>query len=439
MKRHGAHAIVLGASVAGLLAARALADRFDRVTLLERDVKPDTPRPRKGVPQGNHVHNLLVRGMEILEDLFPGFSREAQAAGALLVDMASEFLWYQHFGLKLHIPESLRFLLMSRPLLESVLDRRVRALPNVILQDRTVVRSLEIDDGAVCGATLDDGRELSADLVVDATGRGSQVPRWLEALGYPPVPEAQVRIDLGYATRRYRRGYVADGGTAIGNRWRMSAIVPTAPETRGAALFAIENDEWISTLLGWVRDHPPGDEAGYLDFLKSLPCKHHYETVIRSEPCSDIVVHRFPSNYRRYYERASLPRRLLVVGDSVCSFNPGFGQGMTVAAMQVDAAAGALAAGELDTAVSAAQKKIGTIVDIPWDVVVNEDLRHEATVGERTLRTRVIQWYSSGLMHGGNRDPVLASTFLNLANFTCSPNIVFRPTIAARILSHCFH
>ena len=128
----------------------------------------------------------------------------------------------------------------------------------------------------------------------------------------------------------------------------------------------------------------------------------------------------------------------VVVGDSVCSFNPGFGQGMTVAAMQVDAVAGALSDGsrDLDDAVRRAQGRIGSIVDIPWDVVVNEDLRHDAVVGERTFRTRMIQWYSTGLLRGGNRDPVLAATFLELANFTCSPNIVFRPDIAARILAH---
>lgn len=437
--RRGRHAVVMGASVAGLLATRVLAEHFDRVTVIERDAKPDTPRARKGVPQGNHVHNLLLRGMEILETLFPGFCEDARAAGAPLVDIGSEFVWYQHFACKLHVPKSYRVLMMSRPLLESLIDRRIAGLPNVTLRDRIAVRSLDRDgSGAVRGVTLGDGTRLDADLTVDATGRGSQVPRWLEQAGHPPVPEAQVRIDLGYASRRYRREYTADGGTAIGDRWRASAVVPTAPETRGGVLFPIEDDQWLLTLLGWVRDVPPADEDGFVAFLRSLPRPHLYETVAKCEPVSEIVVHRFPSNYRRYYERVSLPRRLLVVGDSVCSFNPGFGQGMTVAAMEVDAVADALAdpARDLDDAVRRAQRRIGSIVDIPWDVVVNEDLRHDAAVGERTLRTRLIQWYSTGLLRGGNRDPVLAATFLELANFTCSPNVVFRPDIAARILAH---
>jgi 2-polyprenyl-6-methoxyphenol hydroxylase-like FAD-dependent oxidoreductase len=433
----------VGASIAGLLATRVLADHFDHVTLIDRDTKPSTPAPRKGIPQGNHVHNLLLRGMRILEAFFPGFIEEATAAGAPMVDVGREFLWYQHFGWKLHVPGHYDCLFMSRPLLEAILDRRVQALPNVVLRDRTAVRTFRLgSNGVVSGVSLDDGTELEADLLVDATGRGSQLPKWLQRVGYPAVSEARVKIDLGYASRRFRRQPgVPDGGTSIGDRWLATAVIPTAPQTRGAAAFPIEGDEWLVTLLGWVRDHPPADEEGFRDFAKSLPMSVVYETIIRTEPTSDIVLHRFPSNFRRYYERATLPRRLLVVGDSVCSFNPGFGQGMTVAAMQVEAVAHELgeASESLDDALRRAQKKIGRIVDIPWDVVVNEDLRHEATVGERNLRNRMIQWYSTGLMRGANRDAKLAATFMDLAHFTCSPNIVLRPDIAARILFHCVH
>ncbi len=443
IEKRGERAVVIGASVAGLLATRALADHFDHVTLIDRDTKPSTAAPRKGVPQGNHVHNLLLRGMRILEALFPGFVEEASAAGAPMVDLGREFLWYQYFDWKLHVPAHYDCLFMSRPLLEALLDRRVRALPNVALRDRTAVRMFHLgSNGVVSGVSLDDGTELKADLFVDATGRGSQLPKWLQSVGYPAVPEAYVKIDLGYASRRFRRQPRApDRGTSIGDRWRATAVIPTAPQTRGGAAFPIEGDEWLVTLLGFVRDYPPADEEGFRDFAKSLPMNVVYETITATEPTSDIVVHRFPSNYRRYYERATLPRRLLVVGDSVCSFNPGFGQGMTVAAMQVEAVAHGLAetSESLDDVLRRAQKKIGRIVDIPWDVVVNEDLRHEAAVGERTLRNRMIQWYSAGLMRGANRDPKLAATFMELANFTCSPNIIFRPDVAARILAHCAH
>ncbi len=441
MNRRVERAVVVGASVAGLLATRVLADHFDRVTLIERDTKPDTAVVRKGVPQGNHVHNLLLRGMRILEEFFPGFVEEAQVAGAQMVNLGREFLWYQHFGWKLHVPGDYNSLMLSRPLLEAVLDRRVQALPNVAIRDRSAVRTFRLDSkGAVSGVSLDDGTEIRADLVVDATGRGSKLPKWLQSVGYPAVSEAHVKIDLGYASQRFRRQpRVPDGGTSIGDRWRATAVVPTAPQTRGGAAFPIEDDQWLVTIGGCLGDHPPTDEAGFLEFARSLPKSIVYETISRTEPTSDIVGYRFPSNYRRYYERAILPRRLLVVGDSVCSLNPSFGQGMTVAAMELEAVAHGLAEAStesLDLSLRGVQKKIGRIVDAPWDVVVNEDLRHDATVGERNLRSRMIQWYSTGLMRGANRDPKLAATFMELGNFICSPNTVFRPDVAARILAH---
>src|SRR5580765_6321280 len=206
------HALVLGASMAGLLSARTLSDQFERVTLVERDELPVTAATRKGVPQGNHAHGLLASGYRTLDGAFPGLIAELEAAGAPSGDLVGDFLWYQYGGWKLRHESGLRGIMVSRPTLESAVRRRVRALPNVTFLEGCDVERPVFDAaaGRVVGAALrrrSSGAEetVDADLVVDATGRGSQSPKWLEQWGYGRPPATSLRVDVGYATRVFER------------------------------------------------------------------------------------------------------------------------------------------------------------------------------------------------------------------------------------------
>ena len=212
MAHVGKHAIVVGAGMGGLLAARALADQFDEVTVLERDALPDSPDPRKGVAQGRHTHGLLDRGREVLEQLFPGFTEEIIAQGAVPADMVNDGLWFNYGVYLQNAPSNMIGLGVSRPTLEGFVRRRLVQLPNIRVRERRDVVEPVFDRGSgrVTGVRVhsrngSDAREtIEADLVVDTSGRGSSSLKWLDAFGFEKPPEEQIAVNLGYVTRFLR-------------------------------------------------------------------------------------------------------------------------------------------------------------------------------------------------------------------------------------------
>jgi len=240
------HAIVIGGSMAGLLAARILADHYQKVTLMERDTFPALAQNRRGVPQGRHAHGLLASGSHALERLFPGISNEFAEAGALTGDIAGDVRWFFEGGCLRQFNNGLTGFLMSRrPLLEGTVRRRVLALPSVSVRESCQVEGLVAngDAGAITGVRMR-GDTVAADLVVDTTGRGSQATEWLEAMGYRRSLEERIEIALGYTTRHFRR-----------RPWHMNSDVagvigPTPQGKRGGAILAQEGDQWIVTLYG---------------------------------------------------------------------------------------------------------------------------------------------------------------------------------------------
>jgi 2-polyprenyl-6-methoxyphenol hydroxylase-like FAD-dependent oxidoreductase len=408
---HGRQALVIGGSMAGLLGARVLADHFDRVTVLDRDALPGGPEYRAGVPQSRHVHVLLAKGLELLEQFFPGFGDEALAAGAVPVLWPADVLWLSPVGWSRRFSQSITLLYASRELFEWIVRRRVAALPNVRLVDRHEVMGLVAapDRSSVAGVQVRqrgsrDGGDsyagetsaIPADLVLDASGRGSPAPRWLEELGYEAPSETVINAQLGYASRYYARraDHRAD--------WQGMVVGTRSDTPRGGAVFPIEGGRWLVTLVGYGADYPPIDEAGFLAYAKSLRTTALYDVICAAEPLSPVRGYRRTENRRRHYERLGRwPERFLVTGDATCSFNPVYGQGMTAAALAAsvlqrclgDRRRGRPSEGGTGLA-RQFQRQLARRQDIVWLLATGEDLRYPTTIGATpNLATRWFHRY----------------------------------------------
>jgi len=437
----GDRALVLGGSMAGLVAAQVLADAYSQVTVIDRDQLPKASTHRRGVPHGRHAHALLARGQQALEELFPGLTAELVAQGAPTGDLLANGRWYVsgHRLRQGHI--GLVSLCVSRPLLEGHVRARVRALPNVAFLDSCDIVGLattsagrRITGARVLRRAAGSAEEvLDADLVVDATGRGSRTPIWLQALGYARPASEQVRVGLGYATRTYRLPPDAlDGDLAV-------LDAPTPDHPRGGALLRLEGDRWMVTLAGMLGDHPSTDPHGFLAFARSLRFPDIYQTIRDAEPLDDPVGFRFPASVRHRYERLDrFPDGLLVMGDAVCSFNPIYGQGMSVAALEALALRRYLERGA-EPQPRRWFRDLARVVDVPWDIAVGGDLAVPGVQGRRTLKVRLVNAYIARLHAAGAHDASLASAFVRVAGLVAPPQTLLRPSIIVRVLRASRH
>jgi 2-polyprenyl-6-methoxyphenol hydroxylase-like FAD-dependent oxidoreductase len=435
MRQIGEHAVVLGASMAGLLAARALAEAYERVTVVERDTLPAAGQARKGVPQGRHVHALLPRGQQVVDELFPGLTDELIEAGAVETDPAIHHRFVMG-GHPIHrVPIGGRGILTSRPFLEGCVRERVRALPGVAFAEgRDVVGLTTTGTRRVTGARIV-GRamgsaeeELAADLVVDAMGRASRTPAWLTALGHRPAPEEELRIDMAYASRylHLAAGDLTDKAVLVGPR-------PDWP--RAMSIIAVEGNRHLLTLAGFSAGHrPPTDPVEFLAFAAATAPPDVFAAIQAAQPLDDIVPYRYPSNLRRHYQRLRrVPTGLLVTGDALCSFNPIYAQGMTVAALEAAALHRCLAVGEHDLAprfFRAAAK----VVNAPWRMAVSADLALHDVEGERTPTTRLLNAYVDRLQTTAEHDAAVAERFLRVTGLLDPPVHLVRPSVLARTL-----
>lgn len=444
------HALVIGGSLAGLLAARVLGRHFERVTVVERDIFPDTPTTRKGVPQASHVHALMVRGRLIIEELFPGLQDEMLAAGAPLVDMGEDVAWLSPAGWGVRFHSDLPVLAFTRPLLDLHVRRRIAADARVRILEGTDVSRLLTDESnkRVTGAVLrarnsrqGEGASeevLHADLVVDASGRGSRAPQWLEELGYPKPCEIVVDSFRGYASRLYRlpQDFKAD--------WRCIFVQAAPPEgKRGGILFPVEGDRWLLTLIGAARDYPPTDEAGFLEYARSLRSPFIYEAVRDAEPLSTIKSFRATENRLRQFERTGrAPENFVAVGDSACAFNPVYGQGMTIAAMGAMALDTTLRehkrtrpVANLDGLARSFQKRLAKVNAAPWMLTTSEDFRYRETVGGKpNIVTRFMHAYMDRVIMLATHDARVRRRLLETFHMLRQPGSLFSPFIILRVL-----
>ncbi len=429
----GRRAIVLGGSMAGLLAARVLAESFDEVLVVDRDELTGVTVPRRGAPQGRHVHGLLARGQQILEELFPSFTAGAIAAGIPTGDLG-ELRWFFGSGRLQPATTGLICVSATRPVLESHVRARVAALPNVTLVEQTDIVGITTSRDAtqVTGARIhrrgaDSPEELEAELVIDATGRGSRTPVWLEELGYERPAEDSVKINVSYTSRIYR---LRDDSVLNGDLSINPVAVPGAP--RGAFLSRIEDGKVAVSLYGVLGDRAPIEPEGFLEFAKSLRVPDIHDVLRTADPLTDPVVYRYLASIRRRYERlARFPGGFLVLGDAACSFNPLYGQGMTVAAIEAITLRDHLASGAPDAAVF--HRAIAKVIDVCWDMAVSGDLGYAGVEGIRTAKIRIGNAYLGKLHAAATRDGELTRRFMRVAGLVDPPTAIMRPSTMVRV------
>ena len=393
-KKLGEHAVVIGGSLAGMMSAAVLSDYFERVTIFERDAIENGPVLHKSVPQGNHVHALLLGGQDVMLSLYPGFTQELEQLGANQFRSGIDVAFYAPNGkgyngtLSVKEPRDLGLVghVMSRGLLEYQVRRRTIALASVQLNTESAIEGLVHKDGRVRGVRCKraPGSIIDAELVIDASGRGSHAMRWLAEMGVSAPEETTIGVDFAYTSTKFRKP--DDTGRAE----PMILVGGPPPKyTRGGGLFEIESGIWHVSLAGRFGDYPPTDEAGFLKFARELPSPRLYELISGAERIADITHHRFPTSVWRHYEGlASFPQRFLIVGDAVCSFNPVYGQGMSSAAMQVRELRNVLRARAaesdgLDDLAPVFFPKGAEAVSAPWILAANFDFAYPQTRGER--------------------------------------------------------
>ncbi|MFJ9342967.1 FAD-dependent oxidoreductase [Streptomyces sp. NPDC101733] len=431
------HAVVLGAGIAGLLAARVLAERFARVTVVERDELPeDGPRFRPGVPQSRHVHILWSRGIEALERLLPGITGELTAGGSALLESPRDFLWLSPADWFGSVPGA-RVLVGARETIDWTVRRAVLRDPRIRILGGTLATGLlPGPDGnrSVAGVTLREGDPITAALVVDATGRGSKTPAWLAALGHP-VPET-TRYDshLAYSSRTYAVPADAD------RRWHGVYVQGRPDSPRGGVLVPLDGDRWLVTLIGNGEHAPPSKDPAFLEFARGLRSPALHDALRGAEPLSDPVGFRGTANEWHHYERMDRwPDGLLVLGDAACRFNPVYGHGMTVAALGAEALDEALAgldAERIPAAARPVQRRTAEAASVAWQIATSEDLRYPGTEGPPPDRaTRFLQGYMSRVMVGANTDPEICARFFGVLSLSAPPNTLLTPWTVLRVLS----
>lgn len=423
-------AVVLGGSIAGLLAARVLADHFAEVTVIDRDALTSDPIPRRGTPQARHLHGLLARGHQVLEELLPGLTAELVAAGAPVGDMlANSRLCFGGHRFR-QGPSGLTAVCVSRPTLEAVVRARVAALQEVrLLGEHDVVGLIASGDNRrIVGARVigraDGSAEelLPADVVVDATGRGSRLPTWLTSLGYTAPHQQRVNLGVGYASRHYHVPRAALGTDLV------AISAPLPGRTRGAGLSLIEDGTCLVTLMGVLGDHPPTDPKGFTRFAADLALPDIHEILQDAEPFDEPVAYRYPTSVRNRYDRLTrFPEGLAVLGDAVCTLNPIYGQGMTVAALEAIALQPHLTRGLTRTYLH----DVGRISGLAWAMALGADLTFPEVEGPRTPATRFLGRYVQRIQAGAARDSQLGRAFLRVTSMMDPPAALFHPSVVA--------
>ncbi len=429
----GSLAIVAGAGIGGLAAAAALAPRFDRVVILEKD-QILNGCVRRGAAQGAHIHTLLHGGEMGLERLMPGLRDTFLSAGAAKIDVGKNFGIYDFNSWRVSRPLGLTVLQMSRPAYEVVMRKRVLEFGNVSIQTGTSVTGLSIEKGCVRGVLIKGEQEMVADLVVDARGRGGALPRDLVKNGFGEAPESVLGIAMSYVSGRFKRP------PGAGDEAKAVMVRPTSPDRRYGLVCPIENGEWFITLGGRGVVEPPSDLEGFLDYARMLAAPEFFEMMDGAELIGDLRSFKIPTaNWRHYDQMPAFPQRLAPLGDTIGNVNPTLGQGMSVAVFHALGLADALDKHGLDDGFSEAYFAAAmNASNAAWTLASYDDLEFSEVTGERPENFEQIAAFSRGLKLLGNDDPEIHRLSVEVAHMLRPPSLLQDEKVVGQVMRKLF-
>lgn len=436
------HAVVIGGSIAGLACARVLSRHFDKVTVLERGVEPQGPTARKHTPQANHCHLFLEAATRGLRTLFPDLLTSLTQGGAMLVDPPRAAALY-HYGMwKPRFRSDMESVFGTRPLLEYHVRKHAALVKNVTIRYECTAESLlSSQDGLrITGVRVqsDRGEEvLDADLVVDSEGRGTHLPKWLESLGFGRPIEEKVEIDLAYTSRLTTRPPNIDADL------KGIAIYPPFPQKRGAFYFEVEHNQWQLSLTGYLGDHCPTDDEGFLDFAKSIGIPEFVSAVTQTTSLSAPIKHNIPSSRWFHYEKmARFPSGIIAIGDAVCALNPLYGQGVTMAIREVELLEGLLERTDrqelsFDALGPQFQKDVAKVAAQAWLLSTVMDLRFPEVRGNRPPGLAAVQWVFGNLIDATSQSPKACRIFYDLLHMRRGMDALVHPDLLVPVLLEC--
>lgn len=415
--------VVIGGSLTGLFAAAALAGDGREVLILERDEFPEDVEARSGVPQGRQAHVLLHRGLRAAEELLPGLRSDLLAAGAVATN-SGRLLWLSALGWMPESDDGFELVSATRPLIEHVVRTRTLALPGVRTRTGRRVGSLR-RSGRRWALGLDDGSLVAADFVFDASGRNSRLPVWLRELGVGVEEPERLDVKVGYATRRYRpRGQLLTGCAGL-------VVVATPERPRGALALPVEDDQWLVSVVGFGEARPERDDVGFERALRELADPGLADLVAVSDAVADVHVHRQTANVWHHYEKVRpWPPGIVAVGDALCAFDPVYGQGITVGALQALVLRRAVRRGLAPADSGRLQRKLAAEVVTPWSIATGADSAFRtdgvALSGARAVLGRWTQELARLAIHGNRRSDRLVSRVYNLES---PPAVLLHPAL----------
>ena len=426
-------AIVIGGGIAGLLAARVLSDHFEEVVLIEKDNYVEDGKIRSGTPQANHVHILLVKGREILQDFFPDLEKDLVKNGANKIDFLNDSRYRLPSGWAPKFDSGMFTFACTRTLLENTIRRQIQKISKIKIEEGRRVTSFALEESNKIILKTKEGMGIHGDLIVDCTGRNTKTSCWLEDIGFPKPRETKIDSFVRYSTRRYIP-------SKNDRKWKMLVILnKPISNPRIGGIYPMEDGKWLVGLYSIGKDHPPTDEKGFLEFTKHLESMELYDALKDATPDSEIHGYAVQGSRKYHYEEMKeWPENFIVLGDAVSIFNPFYGQGITSAAIGAKLLEDMLKNDEINKGFTRTfQKRLAKKTILPWTLGTSEDMRWPTTVGKRPdMITKMVQNHAQKVLLLAPKSILATKSFLQMMHMTRSPAIIFHPVILLQLLAN---